>query len=88
MLPHGNASRAAIAAGYSRHTARAIACENLKKPAVADAVAKRRAKRQEDQRADAQRVFDTLCEVACSDISGVLDEKGEIRPPQEWPREI
>lgn len=38
-LIDGNATQAAIRAGYSAHTARAIGQENLTKPAIADAVA-------------------------------------------------
>lgn len=34
-----NATQAAIRAGYSKHTARAIGCENLTKPDIIDAIA-------------------------------------------------
>jgi phage terminase small subunit len=40
----GNATQAAIAAGYSKNTARSIANENLTKPHIAEAVAKRQEK--------------------------------------------
>jgi phage terminase small subunit len=39
-----NATQAAIRAGYSEHTARAIGAENLTKLAIAEAVAERSAK--------------------------------------------
>ena len=39
-----NATQAAIRAGYSENTARAIASENLSKPDIADAIAEARAK--------------------------------------------
>jgi hypothetical protein len=38
-----NATRAAIRAGYSEKTARAIACENLTKPYIAEAIRKAQA---------------------------------------------
>lgn len=43
-----NATRAAIAAGYSKATARAIGCENLTKPDIAEAVAEAEQKHAED----------------------------------------
>jgi len=39
---HGNGTQAAIEAGYSEHSARAIACENLTKPDIAEEVARHR----------------------------------------------
>lgn len=38
-----NATQAAIRAGYSKKTAYSIACENMTKPDIADAIAKGRA---------------------------------------------
>jgi len=38
-----NATQAAIRAGYSQHTARAIGAENLTKPAIAEAIVKAKA---------------------------------------------
>lgn len=40
-----NATQAAIRAGYSERTARAVGCENLTKPDIASAVAEAQAKR-------------------------------------------
>lgn len=39
---HGNGTQAAIEAGYSQHSARAIACENLTKPDIAEEVERHR----------------------------------------------
>lgn len=41
----GNATEAAIAAGYSRRTAKAIGSENLTKPDIAEAIREREKKR-------------------------------------------
>jgi len=46
-LIDGNATRAAIAAGYSQNTARAIGAENLTKPDIAAALARAQAERTE-----------------------------------------
>lgn len=46
-LRDGNATRAAIAAGYSEKTARSTGAENLTKPDIAAAIAKAQAERTE-----------------------------------------
>jgi len=44
----GNGAAAARLAGYSEHTAREIACENLAKPNIKSAIAKRRSELMKD----------------------------------------
>jgi len=52
-----NATQAAIRAGYSEDTARAIGCENLTKPNIAEAIAEAQAKRAEQCGIDAAWVL-------------------------------
>ena len=52
-----NATQAAIRAGYSEDTARAIGCENLTKPNIAEAIAEAQAKRAEKCGIDAAWVL-------------------------------
>ncbi|MEJ0027259.1 MAG: terminase small subunit [Rhizomicrobium sp.] len=82
-----NGTQAAIKAGYSVKTARAIASENSRKPAIAAAIARRsqalsnRAARYREQFvAEAARI-------AFADPSGIRGPDGEIRNPDDWPAE-
>jgi len=52
-----NATQAAIRAGYSSRTARAIASENLAKPYIQEAIAKAKMERSEATRIDAEWVL-------------------------------
>ena len=52
-----NATQAAIRAGYSPRTARAIACENLAKPNIQKAIAKAKRQRSEATKIDAEWVL-------------------------------
>lgn len=52
-----NASQAAIRAGYSRRTARAIASENLAKPNIQEAIAEAKRERSEATKIDAEWVL-------------------------------
>ena len=55
-----NATAAAIRAGYSPRTARAIACENLAKPDIQGAIAKAKRERSEATKIDAEWVLREL----------------------------
>ncbi len=52
-----NATQAAVRAGYSKKTARAIASENLAKPYIQEAVAKAKRERSEATKVDAAWVL-------------------------------
>ena len=86
-----NATRAAIRAGYSAKTARAIGSQNLGKFEIAAEIARRleRSKERPNQEPDAQtkRLIRQLERIAFSDVSGIFGAKGTIRPSHEWPRE-
>ncbi len=58
-----NATQAAIRAGYSKKTARAIASENLAKPNIQEAVAKAKRERSEATKIDAEWVLKQAVEL-------------------------
>jgi phage terminase small subunit len=82
-----NGTKAAIRSGYSSKTACAIASENLKKPNISAAIARRTAARRRRFDTDAERVIKELRRIAFADISGIFDERGRIKNPDDWPRE-
>jgi len=55
-----NATQAAIRAGYSERTARAIGSENLAKPYIADAISKAQKERSDNAKSDALWVIEKL----------------------------
>lgn len=75
-----NGTRAAIAAGYSRRSARAIACELLTKPdvrAVVDAERAARAARSDDL---IWAVLRQLERIALADVRELFGPDGRLRP--------
>ncbi len=58
-----NATQAAIRAGYSPRTARAIACENLAKPDIQEAIAEAKRERSEATKIDAEYVLRRLHQI-------------------------
>lgn len=59
-LKDGNATRAAIAAGYSKNTARSTGAENLTKPDIAAAIARAQSERTERTHIDIDYVIQRL----------------------------
>ena len=60
----GNATQAAIKAGYSKKTANRIATENLSKPVIKTAIDKRNAEIQSEKTMDMQEVMELLASIA------------------------
>ncbi len=58
-----NATQAAIRAGYSPRSARAIACENLAKPDIQEAIAEAKRERSEATKIDAEWVLHQAVEL-------------------------
>jgi phage terminase small subunit len=86
-----NGTQAAIQAGYSARTARAIACENLQKPEIADAIERRSAAlsrksavRTRKAQAEKDRVVTKLKNIAFANIQDVFNLDGTIKDPAEW----
>ena len=73
-----NATQAAIRAGYSKKTARAIASENLAKPNIQEAVAKAKGERSEATKIDASWVLNKAVELhqrCMQEVRPVLNPK-------------
>ena len=82
-----NGTQAAIRAGYSAKSARVIACENLKKTAVATEISKRMDRRKRRLEAENGQVVAELAKIAFASLRGITDANGDIKPPGEWPPE-
>jgi len=82
-----NGTQAAIAAGYSQRTARAIASENLGKPSIRAEIANQ--ERLRDTRLNAERdyVIRELVKIADFDIAKLFHENGTVLPMAQWPPE-
>lgn len=78
----GNATRAAIAAGYSRHTARQLGARLLSKVHVQAAIAQRQAKLSAEADVTAERVIQELARIGFADIRLLFDAQGQLRDPQ------
>lgn len=74
-----NATQAAIRAGYSENTARAIGAENLTKPDIAAAIAALKADRSERTEVSADYVLTSIVETMerCKQASPVTYKNGE-----------
>jgi len=79
-----NATQAAIRAGYSENSAKDIACENLAKPNIADAIANAQQERSERTQVKADDVVRELARIGFSDIRKAFTENGNLRSPTNW----
>lgn len=82
-LVDGNATQAAIRAGYSPRTANRIASENLSKPDIATAIVEAQGERAERTLITADRVLLELARLGMSDPRKLFDER-RLKCPQEW----
>lgn len=82
-----NATQAAIRAGYSEKTARQVGSENLSKPDIAAAIQAEQAKLAATNGVTVQRVVSELARIGFSDLRGVFDEAGNLRPIQNLPED-
>ncbi len=80
-----NATQAAIRAGYSKKTARAVGSENLTKPDIRAAVAEAQQARSERTKIGADWVLERLADEADADLADLYDENGGLKPIAEWP---
>lgn len=71
-----NATQAAIRAGYSQNTARAIGCENLTKPDIQEAIQEERAKLAKRTEITQERVLQEYARIAFFDPRKMFDEEG------------
>lgn len=80
-----NATQAAIRAGYSKKTAAAVGNENLRKPQIAEAIAKAKAERSERTKVDADWLLNRLAAEADADLADLYNEDGGLKPIHQWP---
>ena len=78
-LIDNNASRAALAAGYSKKTAYAIGNENLKKPEIMVEIEKAIARQAERTEVTADRVIKEYAKVAFVNSRDFIDEDGSTK---------
>jgi phage terminase small subunit len=83
-----NATQAAIRAGYSKRTARAIGCENLTKPDIRTKIHARLRESEDHARLDRQRHIEALLRVVNADIRQLFDQEGKILPVEAWPEGV
>lgn len=83
-----NATQAAIRAGYSEKTAGVMGYENLRKPAVAEAVEAGLAKMAEKSEITAERVIAELGKIAFADIRKIFGPQGDLLSIAELEDEI
>lgn len=75
----GNATQAAIKAGYSKKTANRIATENLSKPVIKTAIDKRNAEIQSEKTMDMQEVMERLASIARGETTEeTVTNKGDV----------
>ncbi|CAN7244668.1 terminase small subunit [Variovorax sp. LjRoot175] len=70
-----NATQAAIRAGYSKRTARSMACENLTKPDIQVAISAARAEQQERTQITADAVLREAWNIAVADVRELVQVK-------------
>ena len=71
-----NATAAAIRAGYSEKTARAIGCENLTKPDIKASIQEEMTKRAQRTEITADKVLKEFAKLAFFDPRNLFDDKG------------
>lgn len=77
-----NGTQAAIRAGYSERTANRAACELLTKPDIQALISERKARQLERADLTATRVLEELRRLAFSDLRGLFDAQGNLKPIQ------
>lgn len=80
-----NATQAAIRAGYSAKTARAIGYENLTRPNIALAIEAKRKELAAAVGITRERVLTEMAKLAFSDLRQLYNEDGSLKHPHEWP---
>lgn len=80
-----NATKAALRAGYSEHSAANHASGLLNRPRIKRYIEKLMADRLKRVDVRADDVVAELAKIAFGDLRGVFDEQGQLLPPHEWP---
>lgn len=80
-----NATQAAIRAGYSEKTARALGCENLTKPNIQSRIAELKSERNNRVEIDASYVLRRLVEIDQMDVLDIVRDDLSLKPVTDWP---
>ena len=80
-----NATRAAIAAKYSKKTAAPIASRLLRNVNVQDFLVKKVKQKADEIEVSIERVLQHLYEMAFFDATTLVDADGDLKPIGEWP---
>jgi phage terminase small subunit len=86
-LASPNGTQAAIKAGYSAKTARAIASENLRKPEVKAAVERGALERRQQFKIEEARVREELSNIAFASMGDVWAQIMKSKNPKDWSHE-
>lgn len=79
-----NGAKAAREAGYSEHSAKEIAAENLTKPHIRARIQHLRAEMGQAFNVTRERIAQELARIGFSDIRNIFDDKGALKSPAEW----
>ena len=79
IINGGNATQAAIKAGYSKKTAQEIGSENLLKPIIQEAIAKHRNSIEKSHIWNKEKKLELLQKIASGGIRDVVDKDGNIK---------
>ena len=83
-----NATQAAIRAGYSKRTARAIGCENLTKPDIRTKIQAHLRQSEDRAHLDRERHIEGLAQIVFADIRRLFDQDGNLLPVEAWPADV
>jgi phage terminase small subunit len=83
-----NATKAAIRAGYSAHTAQEQSSRLLSKVIIINAVQKAQQKRTARVEVTADRVLMELSRLAFGDARAIFTANNELKSPADWPDEL
>jgi hypothetical protein len=84
----GNATQAAIQAGYSRAHSQQQGYQLLHHPQISARIAELESQRQEEQRSLGREVVRELRRIAFLDISPAFDAQGRCRPIRDLPEDL
>ena len=79
IINGGNATQAAIKAGYSKKTANEIGNENLVKPNIKEAIAKHRQTLEKDHIWNKETKLQLLQKIASGGVRDVVDKDGNMK---------
>jgi phage terminase small subunit len=82
-----NATQAAIRSGYSKKTAKDIACQNLAKLNISEEIACLVEKSAKSNKITLERILKDIDDILSFDPVNIFDESGAVRPMAEIPEE-